>query len=972
MTSSDRVNEIMQTAVTLGTDSDLRCFLDTACAGDAALRSQVENLLKQPSTLSGFAEAPAGDPQPTRDLPGAEAPGTVIGPFTLLQRIGEGGMGAVYMAEQTHPVQRRVAIKVIKAGLDSRKILARFEAERQTLAMMDHVNIARVLDAGTSESGRPFFAMELVQGVPMTKYCDDHRLTPRERLELFVPVCQAIQHAHQHGVIHRDIKPSNVLITLYDGKPLPKVIDFGVAKATEKRPSDRSLNTEYGAMIGTPEYMSPEQAEMSALGVDTRSDIYSLGVLLYELLTGGTPMSRQQLGQAGYSEILHLIKEVDPPRPSVRLSTSGADLASIAARRRMEPARLMKLVRGELDWIVMKSLDKDRNRRYESANSLAGDVQRYLRDETVLACPPSRWYRFRKFVRRHKAGLLMIGIVATAVLAGLVLSIWQAARAVAAERVAKEQRDVAVAAERRARESAADMAVFSAFLVKDVLAVARPKGQHGGLGMGVTVREALDAAAPKIADTFARRPRAEAVARSALGLTYMYMGDTAAAIAQLEMAVELSRKHFQPDEAEALDAIGNLAIAYQQADRVDKALPLLEEILEILNANNEADHPMRLSTMANLALAYRDMRRFPEAFALFDQTIRLQKAKFGPDDENTLSTMNNLAGAYMKDGKIDQSLALFEETLRLQRARFGADHPHTLAFMSNLAGIYRAARRHAEAIRLYQESVKRMTATLGPDHIYTLGTLSNLAVTYRDSGRLQEAMPLLEEAFLRQKAMLGHDHSYTLNTMLNLARAYQDAGRPAEAASLLEKMLKIQQARLGPSDPNTLTCMNALASAYAADGNTADAVPLFEETIKRRKAELGAEHSETLASLADLGHALLRAKRYAEAEPVLRECLAIREKNEPDAWTTFSAMSLLGGSLLGQKKHAEAEPLLRAGHEGMNRRSARIAPLDLRWRIDAAERLVLLFEGAGQLDEAGRLKIELDALRTSAAATNKP
>ena len=321
--------------------------------------------------------------------------------------------------------------------MDSRQVIARFEAERQALAMMDHVNIARVLDAGATESGRPYFVMELVHGVPITKYCDDNHLTPRERLELFVPVCQAIQHAHQKGIIHRDIKPSNVMITLYDGKPVPKVIDFGVAKATEQKLTERTLFTQYGTMVGTLEYMSPEQAEMSALGVDTRSDIYSLGVLLYELLTGSTPLTHKRVKEAAYGEILRMIKEEEPPKPSTRLSDSGEALASISAQRHMEPAKLAKLMRGELDWIVMKTLEKDRNRRYETANGFAADVQRYLNDEPVQACPPSAGYRFRKFARRNKRILATVGLLALALITGTVVSAWQAIRATEAEGLAQ-------------------------------------------------------------------------------------------------------------------------------------------------------------------------------------------------------------------------------------------------------------------------------------------------------------------------------------------------------------------------------------------------------------------------------------------------------------------------------------------------------------------------------------------------------
>src|SRR5438094_7197864 len=400
--------EIFTAALNKADPAERAPFLDEQCAGNAPLRQRIESLLAEHQQLGSFMDVPSR--MATIDQP-TERPGTQIGPYKLLQQIGEGGMGVVYTAEQKEPVQRKGALKTIKPGMDSKQVIARFEAERQALAMMDHVNIARVLDAGATESGRPYFVMELVHGVPITKYCDDNRLTPRQRLELFVPVCQAIQHAHQKGIIHRDIKPSNVMVTLYDGKPVPKVIDFGVAKATEQRLTQRTLFTQSGTMVGTPEYMSPEQAEMSALGVDTRSDIYSLGVLLYELLTGSTPLSHRRVQEAAYAEVLRLIKEEEPPKPSTRLSDSGEELLSISAQRHMEPAKLTKLVRGELDWIVLKTLEKDRNRRYETANGLAMDVQRYLADEPVVACPASAGYRLRKFARRNKTGLAVAGLI---------------------------------------------------------------------------------------------------------------------------------------------------------------------------------------------------------------------------------------------------------------------------------------------------------------------------------------------------------------------------------------------------------------------------------------------------------------------------------------------------------------------------------------------------------------------------------
>jgi WD40 repeat protein/serine/threonine protein kinase len=437
-------------------------YLSQVCGTDNTLLERVETLLRRYEEQASFLESPpAGNASPTLDQPVTEKPGTQIGPYKLLEQIGEGGMGVVFMAEQTEPIARRVALKIIKPGMDTRQVIARFEAERQALALMDHVNIARVLDAGTTPAGRPYFVMELVHGIPITKYCDNHHLTPRQRLELFVPVCQAIQHAHQKGIIHRDIKPSNVMITLYDGKPLPKVIDFGVAKATEQKLTERTLFTQYGTMVGTLEYMSPEQAEMSALGVDTRSDIYSLGVLLYELLTGSPPFSANAFEQAGKLEMLRVIREQEPSKPSTKLSTAEG-LPTLAANRGTEPAKLTRLVRGELDWIAMKALEKDRSRRYETANGFAADVQRFLDDEPVQACPPSVGYRLRKLVRRHKGPVLAVSLVALALVGGIIGTTWGLIRATNAQAVAVNEaklkaaaltaKEAALESEKRAKE----------------------------------------------------------------------------------------------------------------------------------------------------------------------------------------------------------------------------------------------------------------------------------------------------------------------------------------------------------------------------------------------------------------------------------------------------------------------------------------------------------------------------------------
>src|SRR5262245_55038276 len=434
-----RTESLFWSALAITSPEERGRYLDQACGGDQQLRGRIEELLAAYPKVEGFLESAAPSSVATvPELLSSERPGALIGSYKLIQRLGEGGMGTVWMAQQTEPVKRLVAVKFIKAGMDSRQVIARFEAERQALALMDHPNIARVLEAGTTKGepggvspGRPYFVMDLVKGMWITRYCDEHRLTPRQRLELFLPVCQAVQHAHQKGIIHRDLKPSNVLVALYDGKPVPKVIDFGVAKAVGQPLTDKTLVTGFGNIVGTLEYMSPEQAEINQLDIDTRSDVYALGVLLYELLAGTTPLDRKRVKESGMLEALRIIREEDAPTPSNRLARTE-ELPAIAANRGLEPAKLTRLLRGELDWIVMKALEKDRNRRYETASAFAVDVQRYLTDEPVQACPPSALYRFRKFARRYKAALATASamglalLIAVAVLATSTVSITRA------------------------------------------------------------------------------------------------------------------------------------------------------------------------------------------------------------------------------------------------------------------------------------------------------------------------------------------------------------------------------------------------------------------------------------------------------------------------------------------------------------------------------------------------------------------
>jgi serine/threonine protein kinase/tetratricopeptide (TPR) repeat protein len=799
----------------LGQPAERRAaFLEQVCAGDEALRRRLEALLHAPDHPASFLRQPPAHPAaivaapppaeaeaaggPARD----EGPGGRIGPYKLLQRLGEGGMGAVWMAEQREPVQRQVALKIIKPGLDSDHVLARFEAERQALALMDHPHIARVLDAGTTASGRPYFVMELVKGVPLTKFCDERRLTPRQRLELFIPVCQAVQHAHTKGIIHRDLKPSNVLIALYDGKPAPKVIDFGVAKAMGPKLTDKTLFTEFGAVVGTLEYMSPEQAELNNLDIDTRSDVYSLGVLLYELLTGTTPLEREALKEVPLLEVLRVIREEDPPTPSNRLSTTK-ELASIAANRGLEPRKLGGLVRGELDWIVMRALEKDRARRYETANGLVADIRRYLQDEPVQACPPSAGYRLRKFVRRHRGPVLAASLVVLALLGGMAGTtaglFWaEMARQAEAEQrrlaQANEQKALAAAeAEATAKQTAqlreAETKAVLNFVVNRIIAAARPEGKGGGLGRDVTLRQALEEALAYVDRSFTKQPLIEARLRTTLGESFRQLGDYDRAAEQHQRAYTLYARHCGPDDADTLGSISNLALSYAGLGRRAEAVKLYEKTLARMRIRIP-NHPFTFACMNNLALSYADLGRRAEAVKLFEEALALQKANLGPDDPATLMTTGTLGHSYKALRRHAEAVKLCEEALARQRATLGAKHPDTLTTMSYLANCYTAVNRHDEAIKLHEESLALKKATLGPDDPNTLMGMHNLANSYSLAGRHAEALKLREETLALRRDKLGPNHPDTLMSEVVVAVTLDDLGRSAEAVPLIDDCLK--------------------------------------------------------------------------------------------------------------------------------------------------------------------------------------
>ncbi len=736
-----KANEVFLAAAEVESPAERQLFLDQHCGNDAGLRAQVESLLTASAKVGSFLNKPAAQAlllggRGTADYePIAERPGTVIGPYKLKEQIGEGGMGLVFVAEQQEPVRRKVALKIIKPGMDSKQVIARFEAERQTLAMMEHQNIAKVFDAGTTESGRPYFMMELVHGVPITEYCDANKLTPRQRLELFVPVCQAIQHAHQKGIIHRDIKPSNVLVTMYDDKPVPKVIDFGVAKAIEQRLTEKSVYTQFGTLVGTFEYMSPEQAGMNAFGVDTRSDIYALGVLLYELLTGTTPLERQRFREAAFDEIRRIINEEEPQRPSVRLSTSGT-LAKVAAARKTEPAKLSRLMRGELDWVVMKCLEKDRSRRYDTASNLARDVERFLKDEPVEARPPSAWYRLRKAVRRNRgkvgAGialllLLLVGLAGTSI--GLIQARREAERALAAERKAKTEKE--------------NTQATLEFVWEDVLFQASP---WMVADRDLKLRDMIDRAAARVEAGTGRPPLVEATLRRMLGAIYTEMGEPDIGKRFLEEALIVQSRELAEADPELLETNYLYGRCLCILNRYDDAAAILGRNVELRRQLKGIDNKETIIVMRWAALCYAAQGRYAGGDRLFREGLDALSRL--PEYQAVGRVLYRYYWALSLAARGD--LWAGEDELKgcLEDARqpgVSKDFPPVIGALRNLAWVYLLGDDPARAEPLVVEALAHMRAVMGDRHPYTLGSIWVLSRIYLAQGRYAEAGPLIEE-----------------------------------------------------------------------------------------------------------------------------------------------------------------------------------------------------------------------------------
>ena len=764
--SAERVEAVFAVAVAKASEAERAAYLEGACGDDVALRERVEALLASHEAAEGFLSRPplADAASTVADNPAiAEGPGTRIGRYKLLQVIGEGGFGSVFMAEQEHPVRRKVALKIIKLGMDTRQVIARFEAERQALAMMDHPHIAKVLDAGATDSGRPFFVMELVRGVPITEYCDTNNLSTRDRLELFVPVCHAVQHAHQKGIIHRDIKPSNILVTMADGRPIPKVIDFGIAKATSARLTEKTLFTEFRQLIGTPEYMSPEQAEMSGIDVDTRTDVYSLGVLLYELLTGTTPFDPKELRSKAYGEIQRMIREVEPPRPSTRVSSLGPTLAAVAAHRRTEPRKLGQLMRGELDWIVMKAMEKDRTRRYETANGLAMDVKRYLEDEPVSARPAGAGYRLRKFATKHKVGFAAAGGVAAALVLGLALATagfvrarTERDRAVTLAAALDEQRRDAIDARARAETAKADaekdraaakaseedarvnlgMMLSVVGFINDMFSAADPDLHDPD----VTVRQMLDRTVTQLDERgTSYPPRVEAAIRHTMGQAYNGLGRLDDAEVQYRKTISLREAALPADHPALTQAVASLGSHLANQRRFDEAVPLLERAMDVYRRSNIGGEHL-IGVLDSLQFAADALGDHASAERFHREAVELRQ-KSGVDP--SVVQLFNLAGeASVHLGRKDYAAA--ERNLRQaidlnRRVTQGKDDRQLIALYHNLGLALAQQGRHDEAVAAYGQSLEASEKLLGRDHVGADATVGNLAAALRAQGKEDDA-----------------------------------------------------------------------------------------------------------------------------------------------------------------------------------------------------------------------------------------
>jgi eukaryotic-like serine/threonine-protein kinase len=955
--SNQREKSIFEAALQLPA-TERATYLDTACGSDTALRRRVEALLRASENAGEFLEAPptgltAGDESTLVVSQLSEKPGDKIGRYKLLQQIGEGGCGVVYMAEQQEPVRRRVALKVIKLGMDTKSVIARFEAERQALALMDHPNIAKVLDAGATETGRPYFVMELVRGIKITDYCDQNNLSTEERLKLFTQVCHAIQHAHQKGIIHRDIKPSNILVTISEpGSPgTPKVIDFGIAKATTDQPlTDKTVFTAFEQFIGTPAYMSPEQAMMTSLDIDTRTDIYALGVLLYELLTGQTPFDAKDLMAAGLDAMRRTIREQEPARPSTRLSTMlEADLTIVAHHRHSEPAKLGTLLRGDLDWIVMKALEKDRTRRYETANGLAADIQRHLTNEPVVARPPSRLYRLQKLARRNKLAFGAIAAVATALVLGVVASSWQAVRATRAEQAQIKLREEADAGKKKAQSEAARSEQVAQFM-KDML-----KGVGPGVARGrdtALLAEILDQTAGRLSKDLANQPEVEADLRDTLGFIYRDLGSYSNAAAMHQDALTIRKKLYgtnhpavassltglgqvlhRQGEYDAAEAVYREALAMQKrihgAEHADvastlailgsvvrkkgnltEAEPLLREALAIRKKVFGNEHADVADSLSNLGLVLRAQReKLAEAEQAFREAVAIRRKLLGNDHFSVATTLSELGRVLEMENQPSEAEVLCREAVAIGAKVFNSDHPGQEALLDAYIRVLRRLHKYSEAEVLQRRMLALQIKLLGDDHAELVISVRVLAEDLRTQKKWEEAEIVFKDLLARQRR-LGTGSVDT--TRSALADVLVNQGKLAEAETVLLELLTSQRQSQDRKRPDLTPALIALARVQDRQNKLPEAERSYAEALELRRKQLGRDHKSVAELDMELALLLVKNGKFPEADAAFGEAVSVGKKllntNDPSviSWLeNFTATLHKSGKSQEAEKHFE-------------------------------------------------------------------